>query len=130
MIQRYLANPYLIDGLKFDFRLYVLITSCSPLRVFLYNDGLARFSTEPDQEPEATNSGDIFMHLTNYSINKNNDKFVQSSHIDGTGHKRSVRSVLRYLNNNRVNTKLLWKRIKRLVIKTLCAGQPMLESYY
>lgn len=39
-------NPYLIDSLKFDMRVYVLITCINPLRVYLYNDGIVRFATE------------------------------------------------------------------------------------
>ena len=44
---RYLDNPFLLDGLKSDIRLYVLVTCWHPLTVYLYEDGLARFATEP-----------------------------------------------------------------------------------
>ncbi|KAI5651622.1 tubulin-tyrosine ligase family domain-containing protein [Phthorimaea operculella] len=41
--QVYLAKPYLVDGYKFDIRVYTLITSCDPLRIFVYNEGLVRY---------------------------------------------------------------------------------------
>lgn len=34
--QRYLHKPYLIDGLKFDLRIYCLIYGVDPLRIFIY----------------------------------------------------------------------------------------------
>lgn len=40
--QQYISKPYLIDGYKFDIRVYTLITSCDPLRLFVYNEGLVR----------------------------------------------------------------------------------------
>lgn len=36
-------------------RIYVLITSCDPLRIFMYEEGLARFATMPYVEPMYNN---------------------------------------------------------------------------
>ena len=77
-------KPYLIDGLKFDLRIYVLLAGCAPLRVYLYYEGnvivnkhlgLARFATEEYVAPKRDNLDNICMHLTNYAINKDNPNF-------------------------------------------------------
>lgn len=36
IIQQYVGRPFLLDGFKFDLRLYVLITGCDPYSIFLY----------------------------------------------------------------------------------------------
>jgi tubulin polyglutamylase TTLL4 len=46
VVQKYLANPYLINGYKFDLRIYVYVTSYDPLRVYLFDDGLTRFASK------------------------------------------------------------------------------------
>ena len=38
-------NPHLIDGFKFDLRIYALITCVNPLRVYVYKDGIVRLAT-------------------------------------------------------------------------------------
>ena len=46
IVSMYIDNPLLIKNKKFDMRMYVLITSYHPLRIYLYEEGLARFATE------------------------------------------------------------------------------------
>ena len=76
IVSTYISNPLTINGLKFDLRLYVVVTCLHPLRIYIYEDGLVRFATEPYQSPEVDQSQ--FAHLTNYSINKASAKFVQT----------------------------------------------------
>lgn len=61
--------------MKFDLRLYVLVTGINPLRIYLSKEGLARLSTKMYDEVDDENLDDMMMHLTNYAINKNSVKF-------------------------------------------------------
>ena len=76
LASRYIMNPHLINGLKYDLRCYVLVTSYCPLKVYMFNDGLVRFATEPySLDPRSINQK--YVHLTNFSINKKNTaKFI------------------------------------------------------
>jgi tubulin polyglutamylase TTLL4 len=46
LASKYVCKPHLINGFKYDLRVYVLVSSYDPLRVYVYNDGLVRFATE------------------------------------------------------------------------------------
>ena len=46
VVCEYVSKPLLIDGYKFDMRIYVAMTSINPLRLYIYEDGLARFATQ------------------------------------------------------------------------------------
>ena len=75
------------------------MVGCDPLRIYVYKEGLSRFATEEYVAPNNKNLNDMYMHLTNYAVNKNSDKFIfnnDSQNFD-IGHKRSYTFVLRYL---------------------------------
>jgi hypothetical protein len=46
IISRYITNPLLINGHKFDLRIYAVVTCFEPLRIYVYKEGLARFASE------------------------------------------------------------------------------------
>jgi hypothetical protein len=103
----YISNPLLIDGLKFDMRIYVAVTSVDPLRIYMYDEGLTRFATTeymtPAQHYNVNNQQGKYVHLTNYSINKTNKNgFVQNrdANNDIMGSKWSLTGLRKVLRAN------------------------------
>ena len=112
----------------------ILVVGINPLRIYLYNDGLARFATVPYEEPVHNNLSNMFMHLTNYAINKDNSAFIYNTdkNRDDIGSKRSFAFVLKHIEKQHglaVKDEVLAK-IKDIVIKTLCMAQPHVHHLY
>lgn len=130
VVQRYLHKPYLIDGLKFDMRIYVLLYGVDPLRIFVFKEGLARFATEKYSSPIKGNMDNLFMHLTNYAINKNSDKFEanEDENEGDCGSKRTVSSVLKQIEEMHPNktAESIWGQIEDIAVKTLISAAPHL----
>ena len=79
-VQEYIAKPLLLGGLKFDLRVYVMVTSLLPLRVHLCREGLARFATTPYEAA----GRELTAHLTNYSLNVRTSTFAHNDDpLDG-----------------------------------------------
>lgn len=128
VVCRYVHNPLLIQGLKFDLRVYVLVTSFSPLRAYVYREGLTRFASKP-YSTKKEHIQDLFRHLTNYSINKSAPNFVENREVaaDNVGHKWSFSALTRHLRHTGVDTNLMWSRINDLVVKTLLSAEPSIS---
>ncbi|XP_063980567.1 tubulin polyglutamylase TTLL13-like isoform X1 [Diachasmimorpha longicaudata] len=125
--QVYVAKPFLIDGFKFDLRVYTLITSCDPLRIYVYNDGLARFATSRYKEPTNHNTSNVFMHLTNYAVNKHSRLYVIDEEM---GSKRKISTLNRALQSDGVDIDELWRKIDEVVVKTVLSAYPILKHSY
>ncbi|CBN78071.1 conserved unknown protein [Ectocarpus siliculosus] len=97
--QRYVEDPMLLDGLKFDLRLYVAVTSFRPLRVYLHEEGLCRLATET-YRPDAPSFGNKFIHLTNYSINRRSNRYEHGITTGADELQQSETSVGTALSQN------------------------------
>lgn len=65
------------------------------------------------------------MHLTNYAINKKNEKFVfnENSEQDDVGYKWSLGAFCSHLEHAGIDMDLLWSRIYDVIIKSILSGE-------
>ena len=132
LISRYLDKPHLLNNKKYDLRIYVLVGSFTPLKIYLYYNGLVRFATE---DYEKGNYSNVFIHLTNYSINKKNPNYKSNQknnkeiddleEIDEENEQEddsSKWSLVEYKNYFKKDMNIfekIWKQIEDIVIKTM-----------
>ncbi|XP_071455806.1 probable tubulin polyglutamylase TTLL2 [Hetaerina americana] len=124
VVQRYIPNPLLIGGYKFDLRLYVCVPSFHPLVVYLYQDGLARFATDKFALGDLSN---VFRHLTNSSLNKLGPGYTEKKERVGAGCKWTLKQLRHYFHQTGVADWFLWQQVSVLVVLTVLsqvAGVP------
>ncbi|MFH4983988.1 hypothetical protein AB6A40_010697 [Gnathostoma spinigerum] len=124
IVSRYISNPFLLNGHKFDLRLYVVVTSFHPLVAYMYYEGLTRFACEKYTNESDENEHPL-AHLTNYSLNKHSDVFVKNlkANLEDVGHKWTLGGLLRRLESEGIDTQLLMLRVEDLVVKSLLSVQ-------
>jgi phosphoenolpyruvate carboxylase len=81
----------------------------------------ARFCTEHYEKPTKHNMDNVFMHLTNYALNKDSENYQENDDND-EGHKRSLAAILRILKEEGADTNLFMDKVKDLIIKTIITG--------
>ncbi|XP_028308961.1 putative tubulin polyglutamylase TTLL9 isoform X1 [Gouania willdenowi] len=111
--QRYIAKPYLINGRKFDLRVYVLVTSYDPLKAWLYRDGFARFSCT---RFSLSSIDDMYVHLTNVSVQKTAPDYDPKK-----GCKWSIQQLRRYLTakHGKATVETLFQKMDTIFIHSL-----------
>ena len=120
VVAKYIDNPLLVNGHKWDLRLYVVVTSYDPLVVYLYEEGLVRFATVR-YDSSGKNLWNPCMHLCNYSINKYHSDYIKCDDPDqeDQGHKWSLSALLRHLKANNIDTVQLMQNIEDVIIKSI-----------
>lgn len=72
----------------------------------------------------------MFVHLTNYSINKKNDNFKQNNNLehDDIGFKWSLSAFCKHLEEIDIDMDLFWSRIYDVIIKTLLSAEGLMYT--
>ncbi|CAH1738759.1 polyglutamylase complex subunit TTLL1-like [Aphis gossypii] len=123
IISRYIENPLLISGKKFDLRLYVLVTSFHPLKAYLFKFGFCRFCSVK-YNSHVTDINCLFAHLTNVSVQKEGDDY-NSIH----GGKWPTKNLKLYLASTRgeERTQKLFDDISWIIIHSLKAVRSVMS---
>ena len=72
-----------------------------------------------------TNLDNPWIHLTNYSLNKDNPEYVKSDSTDdeNIGSKWTLGALLRHLKSKKIDTIKIMKNIEDIVIKTIISAE-------
>ena len=89
VLQKYLDNPLLYNGRKFDIRCYVLVDYC--FNVFMCREGHLKACSQKYD----LNDLDIFKHITNYSLQKRCKDFAKYEQ----GNEISFKKFIELLDN-------------------------------
>ena len=124
----------LLDGIKFDLRVYIVVVGIDPIQAFVCNEGLARFCTVKYEQPKKENNKKAFMHLTNYSINKTSNDYVKPAQVEGDiledneGTKRTLSSLFDTLDKQKVaDSQTIKANIADACARVMQVYAPMIE---
>jgi len=121
--QRYIHNPYLVGGKKFDMRIYALVLSYAPLKVYLYREGFARF-TNAAFSLDKDDLSNIGIHLTNHAVQKKDAEY-DASRTDLKWSLHSLKTFLCSMHGQHAANQS-FGRIQHIIIQSLRAVQNVL----
>ena len=127
IISKYIHNPHLINGKKYIFQVFVLVTGLKPLRIYLNKEGFVQMAKEKfslDQK----NINNKYIHMTNNRRNKINKYDINDKEECKEQDKINQNNYNKYLEKENIDYSSIKTKIKDIVIKTVISGQEHLLS--
>ena len=119
LITKYITNINLINGKKYDLRIYVLLAGIKPLRIYLYEEGLVRISTA-EYKLDLNSIKNKFMHFTNTNVNRKNKIFSSPKHQnDKTANTWNLFMYKKFLKTLNIEWKTIRDKIEDIIIKAI-----------
>ncbi|KAK3266409.1 hypothetical protein CYMTET_24966 [Cymbomonas tetramitiformis] len=153
LAQRYVSDPYLLHGRKFTIRLYLLITSVHPLRLYVHEEGLVHLAVEKYSTANSA-LGDPYVHLTNEALAARHDEVqppssarqggktnkARATGVGGAGRKAAAEArqhkcvlTLRELRSMLLKAgrpvESLWRELESTAVKALLSAEDRLVMH-
>ena len=126
LAQRYITPPLLIDGRRFDLRVFVFVTSYNPLRVFIAKDGIVHLCSERYTPPTSNDDiGPLHRHITNTAVNQKIPGYSTGTREGNTGNVRGFANFNNRLGND---VDAFWRDVKKAILKTIGAVKPFVDD--
>jgi hypothetical protein len=109
-----------------------LITGYDPITAYLADEGLVRLCTENYKMPTKENMKNMFMHLTNFCLNKNSDNYVLpgENFLDDNGcdgaSKRLLSTIWKTWEDEGYDCDIIRDKIRDTCRKTVITMEPYL----
>ena len=117
-LSRYISNPHLIYGKKYDLRIYLLLTGHSPLKIYIYNQGVVRRASN-NYNLDFDNLKNPYTHLTNVAINEENSNInIKEDNKEDSG-IWDFEKYKEYLKKEGKDFDYIFKQIIDISIKSL-----------
>ena len=121
LITKYLYNPHLIKGYKYDLRFHGLVSTIKPLKLYLYNEGLVRLASEK-YNFSVSDPHNKYSFLTNLFINKKNKKkFIYPKNMKNMEDSNlwNLDTFQKYCARNNINYEKLYSEVGDIFIKMM-----------
>lgn len=121
LIQKYIENPLLFKGRKFDIRVFLLVDHL--MNLYIFKEGHLKTSSEVYD----INSKETFIHITNYSLQKGNPNFEKFE----KGNELSYSDFQNYLNEFYPGVNVyrdIMPKIKEMLSLVLCSAARKLNK--
>ena len=123
LLQKYIEKPLLYNGRKFDTRFWVLLTH--KMEIYLFREGHLK-ATSFNFTLDNT---DLYVHLTNYSVQKYSDKFEIFEHGNEISLDELQKSINENYNLNIDLRKEIFPKIKNIILISLNSVKKLINKY-
>ena len=124
ILQKYIEKPLLYNGRKFDVRLWVLLTHTN--EIYLFREGHLK-ATSFNYTSEST---DLYIHLTNYSVQKYSDKFQKFECGNEISFDELQESLNKYYNLNLDVRQELLPKLKNIIFISMESVKKIINKHH
>ncbi len=123
ILSKYITNPFLVNGRKFDIRIYVLVTGVKPLKIYLGDEGQLNICIK-EYNLTLDNLNERLVHITNHGYQSKYENYIPGIDYNSEkGNDWTIKLLKNYFKKNNYNWDYVWSQIKDVSIKTIISYQ-------